>query len=352
MATAASYAAVDESLVPGTVHLVDLELTMATRQVEDEKDIVLGPYARCNGQWIANRALTDFAEPIEALAETTIADLFFAHERAAYIGWYAWALAGSNFFAPICGFIKDAMAYKRAFYFPAIFAATSVYLSIFIQETNYDRATVGVVITAAGREPASLDGDDIRGEDESKTSSPMDDVGPASLKLLSWPLVVYSGFSYGTYLIYFNILNTTSSIILGSHPYNFRPAMAGITYIFCVIGVTVAFVFTGIFSDHFTIRLARRNNADRSAEPATTGGLATLLATPPNYSVTPSRTSFSIHTAMPPTNEPTSTSLLDGGGSSTPVGSVVGAIAVIGLAAFLIALYVIRSRRGKGDGQS
>lgn len=29
-------------------------------------------------------------------------------------------------------------------------------------------------------------------------------------------------FSYGSYLIWFNVLNGTSSIILGSEPYNFR----------------------------------------------------------------------------------------------------------------------------------
>ena len=190
------------------------------------------------------------------------------------MGWYAWTLAGSNFFAPIiCGFINDSMGYRWVFYFPAIFcAATWIFLLIFMEETNYDRATVGVVATATpsngqvvsanggekgGNEKNSAPAIDIPEITASATGKPkglltrmalLDKPRPfmmhyrawQSLKLLPWPVVFYSGFSYGSYLIYFNILNATSSIILGGPPYNFRPAMVGLTYISCMIGVTVA----------------------------------------------------------------------------------------------------------------
>lgn len=190
------------------------------------------------------------------------------------MGWYAWTLAGSNFFAPIiCGFINDSMGYGWVFYFPAIFCGvTWVFLLLFMEETNYDRATVGVVATASpniGQEAKPGEAD--KGTEGEKSQPELDDHEPAiaptgkpkgflkrmsildkprpfmmhyrawqSLKLLSWPVVFYSGFSYGTYLIYFNILNATSSIILGGPPYNFKPAMVGLTYISCMIGVTVA----------------------------------------------------------------------------------------------------------------
>ncbi len=213
----------------------------------------------------------------EALPETTIADLFFAHERATYMGWYAWTLTGSNFFAPIiCGFINDSMGYGWVFYFPAIFcAATCAFLFLFMEETNYDRATLGNVPTVTGSEAAAgyvseKKGSEEGGESTSPVESPDESPEPVgdivgkpksfwqrmsiidkprpfmmhyrawqSLKLLSWPVVLYSGFSYGTYLIWGSILNATSSIILGGEPYNFSPAMIGLTYTSCMVGATV-----------------------------------------------------------------------------------------------------------------
>ncbi|KAI5860437.1 putative MFS transporter [Durotheca rogersii] len=251
-----------------------------------------GPYARGRGQWIANRVLTGFfAAPIEALPETTVADLFFAHERATYLGWYAWTLAGSNFFAPVvCGFVNDGAGHPWVFFVPAIAcAATLAFLAGFMEETNYDRRTVGVVVADAPppaaaekrkRGPADdavADAERSPSPDGSPTSAPtktfwqklaiLDTPRPfamhyrawQSLRLLSWPVVFYSGFSYGTYLVYFNILNATTSIILGGPPYNFRPSFVGLTYIACMIGVAVGSAFTGVFSDRFIIWYARRN---------------------------------------------------------------------------------------------
>lgn len=237
---------------------------------------VWGPYARGNGQWIAKSILTGFfAAPIEALPETSITDVFFAHERGAYMGWFGWTLAGSNYFAPvICGFINDAMGYRWVFFFPAIFcAATWIFLLFFMEETNYDRRTVGLAATTAAA-GCRDEADALRGAGERKAEKPASythgavapcEEEPAtksvwqrlavvdkprpfmmhrrawqSIKLLSWPVVFYSGFSYGSYLIYFNILNATSSLILGGPPYNFSPSIVGLSYLSPMVGVTVA----------------------------------------------------------------------------------------------------------------
>ncbi|KZM19951.1 transmembrane transport [Ascochyta rabiei] len=36
---------------------------------------------------------------------------------------------------------------------------------------------------------------------------------------LTWPVVLYTGFSAGSYLIWFNILNATASLVLSDTPY-------------------------------------------------------------------------------------------------------------------------------------
>jgi hypothetical protein len=64
-----------------------------------------------------------------------------------------------------------------------------------------------------------------------------------SLKLVTWPNIFFAGFSYGTYLIWFNILNATASIILGGAPYNFKPSIVGLSYVACVIGVALGCVW-------------------------------------------------------------------------------------------------------------
>ncbi|KAJ4391132.1 hypothetical protein N0V93_004747 [Gnomoniopsis smithogilvyi] len=261
---------------------------------------VWSPYAKGEGQWIARNIVIGFvAAPIEALPETSITDLYFAHERGTYLGWYAWFLASSNFFAPvITGFINDGMGYKWCFFFQAIFCGVvSVFLFFFLEETNYDRKTVGVVEGTPSPDPSdaeAVDGSSSEKKPAAETATNAAETqgspSPGSstpykrktyweklalwdkprtfvmhwrawqiLKLLSWPVIFYAGFSYGTYLVWFNILNATASIILGGAPYNFTPAIVGLSYIACILGVTVASLFTGVFSDWFVIRLARRN---------------------------------------------------------------------------------------------
>lgn len=43
------------------------------------------------------------------------------------------------------------------------------------------------------------------------------------LRLMRFPVIAYCGFMYGASLIWFNILNATSSLILSGPPYHFAP---------------------------------------------------------------------------------------------------------------------------------
>lgn len=56
------------------------------------------------------------------------------------------------------------------------------------------------------------------------------------LLFVSLPAVTYAGFSYGSNLVWFNVLNGTASPILGRAPYNFPASMVGLTYVSPIIG--------------------------------------------------------------------------------------------------------------------
>lgn len=239
---------------------------------------IWSPYAKGNGQWIARNIVMGFiAAPIEALPQTSITDIYFAHERGTYLGWYAWTLASSNYFAPlITGFINDGIGYRWPFFLMAIFAAVSfVYLFLFLEETNYERSTVGVVYadgndTAVSGTPtkdkeqcdagvvqAGDSATTLRGKEPSFLQKLSISVKPRPflmhwrawqiLKFVSWPVVFYAGFSYGTYLIWFNILNATASIILGGAPYHFKPSIVGLSYLACMLGVIAGCVSSVLY---------------------------------------------------------------------------------------------------------
>ncbi|KGQ06374.1 putative MFS-type transporter [Beauveria bassiana D1-5] len=259
------------------------------------------PHAQGGGQWIARNIVTGFvASPIESLPETSITDIYFAHERGTYMGWYAFMLAGSNYLAPVlCGFISDGLGFRWPFYIMGLFSAASfLFLFFFMEETNYSRGSVGVVYNTADEEAAAVSSP-VKSAAEMETAGYADNISGAgsiytqyppektfvqklalfsagrngdkkqpflmhrrawqALRYLSWPTVFYSGFAYGTYLIWFNIFNATASVILSGPPYHFQPSIVGLSYLSCIVGVIVGAAYTGVFSDWFVIRMARRN---------------------------------------------------------------------------------------------
>ena len=268
-----------------------------------------GPYVTNNGQWIAKNVICGFfAAPIEALPEISVADVFFAHERGTYMGVYAFVLAGSNFFAPIiCGFINEYQGWRWVFYYPSIFlGAALIFLFFFMEETNYDRKTVGVVETSSNtkspksgdleKSPNTTEGTDA-GDNTIRTYKMKSFVQKLSIKdkprsqrmfyrmvlsirLIAWPCIFYAGFSYGSYLIWFNVLNATASIILGGLPYHFSSGIVGLSYLACLVGVIAGALFTGYVSDWMTLKLVRRNGGIFEPEQRLWGFALTTIVLP------------------------------------------------------------------------
>ncbi|KAM0418791.1 hypothetical protein ACHAPT_012301 [Fusarium lateritium] len=251
-------------------------------------------HVKSNGEWLAKCIIQGFfISPIEALPEISVTDIYFTHERGTYMGIYSFALAGSNYFAPVvCGFIADHQGWQWVFYWPAIFlAAVFVFLFLFLEETNYNRVvTPGAIIQISSRTTGDKDEKSkstaeaaARAENGEIYAAPKTFVqkmslwqpspgqnmlkrAMRSLKYLGWPVIFYAGFSYGSYLIWFNVLNATASIILSGEPYNFGSSMVGLSYLSCCVGVIVGALVSGKLSDWLTIKLARRNNGIMEAE--------------------------------------------------------------------------------------
>ncbi|KAG5746272.1 hypothetical protein H9Q70_011035 [Fusarium xylarioides] len=262
---------------------------------------VWSAYVSSNGEWIAKCIIQGFfIAPIEALPEISITDIYFTHQRGTYMGIYALALAGSNYFAPvICGFIAEYQGWQWVFYWPAIFLSfVFVFLFFFMEETNYIRAArhgdhvpfdpSRLIVENNGKaeeKAADAGKPEVREADEANVqyakprtflqklsvwqptpSQSMARHAGRSLQYLGWPVIFFAGFSYGSYLIWFNVLNATASIILSGPGYGFKPSMVGLSYLSCCLGTIIAAILAGRLSDWLTIKLARRNNGIMEAE--------------------------------------------------------------------------------------
>ncbi|KAI3560790.1 major facilitator superfamily domain-containing protein [Fusarium oxysporum f. sp. albedinis] len=192
-----------------------------------------------NEQWIAKCIVQGFfVAPIEALPEVCVTDIYFTHQRGTYMGVYALALTGSNYFAPvISGFIAEYQGWQPS-----------------TDGENHYRPQAMIKIGKLRKDPLA------------SAANRMSRQAWRCLEYLGWPVVCFAGFSYGSYLIWFNVTNATASIILSGSGYNFKPSMVGLSYLSCCFGTGVGSLVSGRMSDWLTIKLARRNNGVMEAE--------------------------------------------------------------------------------------
>lgn len=104
--------------------------------------LACAPLCTTSGPYLANRILLGFfGAPVESLAEISITDIWFAHQRPQYLAWYGWSLALCGKLAPmLSGFINVGMGWKWTLWWCAIFNAIAfVYCFFLMEETNYDR---------------------------------------------------------------------------------------------------------------------------------------------------------------------------------------------------------------------
>lgn len=239
------------------------------------------PHNTTRGQWMTNKILQGFfGAPIESLCEISLADVYFQHQRGKFISLYALVLAGSSFTAPIfAGLIADRFGWAWVLYGSAILCAVVlILLWLFMEETNYTRSPM-LANDAQQSSPQTCA--DSKSPQTTAMSSKLPTNGTCTpglsvamdtsnlrefsrrillpLKFFAFPTVLVAGMAYGSHLIWFNVLNATTSLVLSGDPYKFPVWAVGVAYFSPLCGAILATGYTGVFGDWFVIKAAQRN---------------------------------------------------------------------------------------------
>jgi MFS family permease len=227
-------------------------------------------YTTSKGIWWAHRILIGLVvAPVESLPEVSVPDLFFAHERGNYMGFYTFVLFGSNALAPLlAGFITKHLEWKAAIWFGTIVVSVTTVIIFFgMEETIYFRSVVegisdeapdavlkiGKVDEAnATIQPAGTKEDVVTVESETLTEPPtywqklqlfrllpnrptVKQMGVMMYRPLQifflFPNVVWAGFLYGASLCLYQIGNATVGFVLGGPGYGWASDMVGLSYL-------------------------------------------------------------------------------------------------------------------------
>ncbi|KAF7193487.1 putative MFS-type transporter, partial [Pseudocercospora fuligena] len=246
-------------------------------------------YVKDKSSWTARSVMQGFfGAPVESLAEISLTEIWFQHMRGSFVAYYGLFLFGGIYVMTIIsGFIYDGQGWHWVMYWSAIFNAIGlVFLFLFMEETNYSRGRSDEA-TESTIASSSVSTKDEGAKEAKVTFESLAEIPPAKpclsrLKLwrpadlrkpnrlmgmmirplifLTYPVVFYSGFSYGAGIIWWNILVNTASAILSPPPYSWSPSIVGLSFVPVLLGTILAFFLCGILGDRFILWMARRNH--------------------------------------------------------------------------------------------
>jgi hypothetical protein len=169
------------------------------------------------------------------------------------------------------------MGWKWVLYWPAIGCGVGFVILFFLmEETNYDRKTVGIVelieSSASSTKESAIDPE----KGAIATATPKSNIEsgtlyekktymqklsllgksrPNNLLMMVWrpftfvslPVVLYSGFAYGCTVVWALLSSATSSLILSSPPYNFKASIVGLFSVASLLGCIFGLVQNSLF---------------------------------------------------------------------------------------------------------
>ncbi|OAL39773.1 hypothetical protein AYO20_01170 [Fonsecaea nubica] len=256
------------------------------------------PHISSGPEWIASKILQGFVgAPVETLIEISIADVFFVHERAKHMGIYAsMVFIGSKVASFLAGFIFDGQGWEWVPYWCVIFMGLSiVFCFFFLEESNYVRpapqeSVAPTISTGLAEDPEAASKEvGVQISTTATSTSSGESRAPKPfwsrlklfrkpekvswqlmvlrpLKLFRFPIVCWSGFTYGSFLCLYTFFQATVSLVFSGEPYNFSAGSIGITYLAPLVAGLVAMLYCGPFESWAVLRIVRRRSGIWLAE--------------------------------------------------------------------------------------
>ncbi|CAI7627935.1 unnamed protein product [Penicillium glandicola] len=250
----------------------------------------------------------------EALAQLSLSDLFFQHQRGLVLGLYVLATSVGTFMGPlVAGFITDSpIGWRWVGWCGAIISGSLFFIFYFaLEETFFERnnpihghaaspgqadptstdlpldkkeGLIASVQPTPSETPSDRDLDEECGQEKGKTyfqrialitPSPTL-VGTGfkqygrrllhTLRVFTFPAVLYSGLQWGAQDAWLTFYLTVEEDNWYEAPWNYSDAAVGIMNVPTLIGSVIGCIYGGWFSDFFVMWMAKRNGGIFEAE--------------------------------------------------------------------------------------
>lgn len=238
--------------------------------------------------FIVGRAfLGAFEAPIESIVPSTIADMFFLHNRGEFVALYGLAVLGGNELGPMfSGFIVQALGMNWAFWIVAMFiGANLLCMFFFMPETKFGGHRPTLHLSPSHDDHISPETKD-KVQTEERPSQVSKKTFLEELKfwtrgdpnvnllhiflrpflLLAFPPVVWSCFVYGLALSWNVILGATVAQLFAPPPYGFDSDDQGLFFLSPFIGSLVGVYLSGPGGDWIANFFTKRNEGIREPE--------------------------------------------------------------------------------------
>jgi MFS family permease len=244
----------------------------------------------------------------EALAQLSLSDLFYQHQRGLILGLYILATSIGTFMGPlISSFITDSyLGWRWTGWLAAIISGCLIFIFYFtLEETAFDRnnplhghAASKTELASndlpmgekekivASVQPTSADReiDEECGKEKGKTyfqRIPLITPSPTlvgtgfkqycrrllhTLRVFTFPAVLYSGLQWGAQDAWLTFYLTVEEDNWYGEPWNYSNTAVGIMCVPTLIGAVLGCIYGGWFSDFFVVWMTKRNKGIFEAE--------------------------------------------------------------------------------------